>query len=372
MKNIVILGSTGSIGRQALDVIERYPDEFRVVGLSAHSNDALLAEQAAVLPVMPRTVLGSAAGTEGILELCRMPEADTVINALVGSAGLRPTLESLETGKQLLLANKESMVVGGELVNKAAAANGRPIIPIDSEHSAIFQCLNGENTEDVRRLIITASGGPFRGKSRRELAEVTMEDALAHPRWTMGPKITIDSSTMMNKGLEVIEAHYLFGLEYDAIHVVVHPQSIVHSLVEFVDGSMIAQLGPTDMRVPIQYALTYPRRKPAPAGFADLVEHSRLTFEKTDDETFPCLSYAIDAGKRGGAYPAVINAANEEAVAAFLKGEIGYPDIAELIEDALLAYKPGAAATVEDLEAAEGWARQRARTAIEAKARGRS
>jgi 1-deoxy-D-xylulose-5-phosphate reductoisomerase len=370
MKNIVILGSTGSIGRQAIDVIARYPKEYRVVGLSAHSNDALLKEQAAALPSQPKTVLGSKAGLDAIIDLCRLPEADTVINALVGSVGLRPTLETLRAGKQLLLSNKESLVVGGELVTKAAG--GSPIIPIDSEHSAIFQCLNGENVDDVRKLIITASGGPFRGKAYKDLYEVTVEDALAHPRWSMGPKITIDSATMMNKGLEVIEAHYLFGLPYDEIDIVVHPQSIVHSLVEFVDGSIMAQLGPTDMRVPIQYALTYPRRRPAPAGFADLVQLSKLTFEKPDYDNFPCLGYAFEAGRKGGTYPAVMNAANEEGVAAFLTAEFGFNDIPEMIAEIMSEHDAEAADTVETLERAENWARGRAKAFIQRRAEGRA
>lgn len=370
MKNIVILGSTGSIGRQAIDVITKYPEEFRVVGLSAHSNDALLREQAAALPERPKTVLGSKTGLDGIIDLCRLPEADTVINALVGSVGLRPTLETLKAGKQLLLSNKESLVVGGELVT--AAACGEPILPVDSEHSAIFQCLNGEYTEDVKRLIVTASGGPFRGKNIHDLLEVTVEDALAHPRWTMGPKITIDSATMMNKGLEVIEAHYLFGLPYERIDVVVHPQSIIHSLVEFVDGSMMAQLGPTDMRIPIQYALTYPRRRPAPAGFADLISLSKLTFEKPDNKNFPCLEYAYWAGREGGTYPAVMNAANEEAVAAFLLADLAFTEIAELIEEVIAEHTAKEADSVETLEAAETWARDKARAFIARREQGKA
>ena len=359
MKNIVILGATGSIGRQALDVIKRYPEEYRIVGLSAHSNDKLLRQQAETLPETPKTVLGSESGLDGILELCRMPEADTVINALVGSIGLRPSIAILNAGKRLLLANKESLVAGGELVTTAAAQADQRIIPIDSEHSAIFQCLKNEKAADVSRIVITASGGPFRGRRRRELINVTVEDALAHPRWTMGPKITIDSATMMNKGLEVIEAHHLFSQRYDRIDVVIHPQSIVHSMVEFMDGSVLAQLGPTDMRIPIQYALTYPDRKTAPAGFTDLVEINRLTFEKPDLETFPCLAYAYEAGRTGGTCPAVLSAANEEVVAAFLKDDIRFSDIAEIILEVMESYKGEAADSVEAIEKAESWARGR-------------
>lgn len=360
MKNIVILGSTGSIGRQVLDVISRYPDDFTVVGLSAFSQGELLAEQAGSLPNNPKQALASVSGMTGILELCREPQADAVINALVGSVGLRPSIEVLLAGKQLLLSNKESLVVGGELVMEAARVSGRPIIPIDSEHSAIWQCLNGEDRNEVRRIIITASGGPFRGRMRPQLIDVTVEDALAHPRWTMGPKITIDSATLMNKGLEVIEAHYLFEQPYDSIEVVVHPQSIVHSLVEFVDGSVLAQLGPTDMRIPIQYALTYPSRRTAPAGFIDLLDLKKLTFEAPDLKSFPCLGYAYEAGRRGGTYPAVVNAANEEAVAAFLKEDIGLADIPDVVAALLEDHEVEAADTIEALEDAEAWARKKA------------
>ncbi len=358
MRSIVILGSTGSIGQQALDVIARYPDEYRVVGLSAHNQADLLAKQAATLPVPPLTTLTSRDGLAGLLELCRLDEADTVINALVGSIGLRPTLESLQAGKKLLLANKESLVAGGELV--LAAAGKQEIIPIDSEHSALFQCLRGEDPADVAKLIITASGGPFRGRSRTELSAVTLTEALAHPRWTMGPKITIDSATMMNKGLEVIEAHYLFGMPYENIDVVVHPQSIVHSLVEYVDGSVIGHLGPTDMRVPIQYALTYPRRQTAPAGTINLIELARLDFEAPDNEAFPALSYAYQAGRTGGTAPAVLNAANEAAVAAFRAGACGFSDIADCLEDVLNSHSVLPADSVDVLEEAERWARERA------------
>lgn len=362
MENVVILGSTGSIGRQALDVIAAYPSEFAVVGLSAFSNAAMLKEQVKNLPGNPITALASETGLEGILELCRLKEADTVINALVGTAGLRPTLESLKNGKRLLLSNKESLVAGGELVTTAAKKAGQDIVPIDSEHSAIFQCLTGENMSEVKRIIITASGGPFRGRTRTELLEVTVEDALAHPRWTMGPKITIDSSTLMNKGLEVIEAHFLFGMAYEQIDVVVHPQSIVHSLVEFVDGSVKAQLGPTDMRLPIQYALTYPSRRPAIAGSIDLIHLGKLTFEEADKKNFPCLAYAYEAGRRGGTYPAAVNAANEEAVSAFLKAEIGLTDIPAVIEEILESHEACAADSIETIEKAE----QSTRTAASA------
>ncbi len=372
MENIVILGSTGSIGRQALDVIAAYPDEYNVVGLSAYSNASLLKEQAAALPCKPKTALASDSGLDGIIELCRLSEADTVINALVGSAGLRPTLEALKAGKRLLLSNKESLVAGGELVVRAAEAAGCDIIPIDSEHSAIFQCLTGENISEVKRIIITASGGPFRGRTRAQLLDVTVEDALAHPRWTMGPKITIDSATLMNKGLEVIEAHFLFGVPYDRIDVVVHPQSIVHSLVEFIDGGVLSQLGPTDMRLPIQYALTYPVRRPTPAGFIDLIHLGKLTFEAADRKTFPCLDYAYEAGRRGGTYPAAVNAANEEAVGAFLKADIGLSDIPNVIEEILESHEAKEADSIEAIEAAERSARAGALAFINTVSEGRS
>lgn len=371
MKNVVILGSTGSIGQQALDVIARYPDEYRVVGLSAYQQGDRLASQAAALPSLPLTTLTGRDGVAGLLELCRLPEVDTVINALVGSVGLRPTLETLRAGKQLLLANKESLVAGGELVTEAAASSGHPIIPVDSEHCAIFQCLRGEDAAAIGKLIITASGGPFRGRKAPELAAVTVADALAHPRWTMGPKITIDSATMMNKGLEVIEAHYLFGVPYDRIDVVVHPQSIIHSLVEFVDGSVIAQLGPTDMRLPIQYALTYPDRRPTPAGSIDLVALAELDFESPDNDAFPCLSYAYQAGRAGGTAPAVLNAANEQAVAAFLNGACGFRDIANCVKEVLDSHTIVTAESVEVLEEAERWARERAGSWLSAWGNGR-
>ncbi len=372
MEKIVILGSTGSIGRQALEVIDAYPGEYKVVGLSAFSNKALLKEQAAALSGNPKTALASDGGMAGILELCRLEEADTVINALVGSAGLRPTLETLKAGKRLLLANKESLVAGGQLVTEEKEKSGREIVPIDSEHQAIFQCLLGENHREVKKIIITASGGPFRGRTRAQLLNVTVEDALAHPRWTMGPKITIDSATLMNKGLEVIEAHWLFGLPYEHIDVVVHPQSIVHSMVEFVDGSVKAQLGPTDMRIPIQYALTYPARRTAPAGFIDLIHLGKLTFEAADRKTFPCLDYAYEAGRLGGTYPAAVNAANEEAVAAFLKADIGLSDIPAVIEEILESHTGQAADSIEAIENAEKSARSDALAYIKAVTEGRS
>lgn len=372
--NLVILGSTGSIGRQSIDVVQAHPDRLRIVGLSAKSQAGLLLKQAEAVKPAAVALVDTLAyeefrnkttmsgprvlrGTSGVLELCGVPEADMVINALVGSVGLRPTLATLENGKTLCLSNKESLVAGGELVTKAARDADTTILPVDSEHSAIFQCLEGQDRRSVKRIIITASGGPFRGRSRGELAGVTVEQALEHPRWTMGAKITIDSATLMNKGLEVIEAHYLFGVPYDAIEVVVHPQSIIHSMVEFDDGSIIAQIGPTDMRIPIQYAITYPERFSSPVEGLDVQHLEDMTFAPPDLETFPSLGYCYEAGKAGKTYPAVVNSANEEAVKAFLERRIGFLDISTICKEALDAHDPEDADSVETIEAAEAWAR---------------
>jgi len=381
MKSLIILGSTGSIGQQTIEVVERYPDLFRVVGLSTRGNTILLKEQAKKIKPLSVAVADINAalklsveigaigaqllgGPEGIINLCRLAEADTVVNALVGSVGLKPTLATLEEGKNLLLSNKESLVVGGEIVTKLAKEKKVMITPIDSEHSAIFQCLRGERKSQVKKIIITGSGGPFRGRKKKDLKNVTVEEALAHPRWKMGTKITIDSATLMNKGLEVIEAHFLFDVDYDSIKVVIHPQSIVHSLVEFVDGSVLAQLGPTDMRLPIQYALTYPERVPSPVTAIDLAELGELDFEEPDLETFPCLKFAYEAGKAGKTYPAVLNVANEEAVEAFLTERIGFLDISEIVYKALERHK-GFEPDLTILEEAQMWAREKAQEEIE-------
>lgn len=380
MKSLIILGSTGSIGQQTIEVVERYPDLFRVVGLSTRGNTVLLKEQAKKIKPLSVAVADINAalklsveigaigaqllgGPEGIINLCRLAEADTVVNALVGSVGLKPTLATLEEGKNLLLSNKESLVVGGEIVTKLAKEKKVMITPIDSEHSAIFQCLRGEKKSQVKKIIITGSGGPFRGRKKKDLKNVTVEEALAHPRWKMGTKITIDSATLMNKGLEVIEAHFLFDVDYDSIKVVIHPQSIVHSLVEFVDGSVLAQLGPTDMRLPIQYALTYPERVPSPVTAIDLVELGELDFEEPDLETFPCLKLSYEAGKAGKTYPAVLNVANEEAVEAFLAERIGFLDISEIVYKALERHK-GFEPDLRILEEAQMWAREKAQEEI--------
>lgn len=361
---LAVLGSTGSIGRQVLDVVSRNPERFSIVALSTNSQVELLARQAAVTSARLVAIADSQAasayrpasservltGMGGLLELCALEDADMVVNALVGSVGLRPTLAALNNGKRLGLSNKESLVAGGDLVLKAATTSGAAIIPIDSEHSAIFQCLDGRATADVRSIIITASGGPFRGMTRHELADVTVEAALAHPRWEMGQKITIDSATLMNKGLEVIEAHYLFGMPYRAIKVVVHPQSIIHSMVEFTDGGVLAQLGATDMRLPIQYALTHPERLPSPVARLDMTHLTDLTFGAPDTKTFPCLRYCYEAGEAGGTAPAVLSAANEEAVRAFLAAEIGFLGIADTCRAVLDAHDRRDADGVETLD----------------------
>lgn len=379
---VAILGSTGSIGRQALEVCERFYDRFEVVALSAHANVELLAAQAerfrphavaiadgTAAARSPDTLAGARvyAGPDALVALAtgEAADCDVVLNALVGVAGLEATLGALRTGKRLALANKESLVVGGQLVVEAVGTRGSELVPVDSEHSAVFQCLMGEDVARVSRIILTASGGPFRGRSREELANVTKEQALAHPRWSMGPKISVDSATLMNKGLEVIEAHHLFGLDYGKIEVVLHPQSIVHSMVDFVDGSVKAHLGQTDMRIPIQFALTYPERLPGPLAALDLVEVAALTFERPDRHTFRALDLAYAAGRAGGTAPAVLNGANEAAVAAFLEGRCAFSDIVDSVEDALMTHDVGTADSVEALLAADAWAGQHVRRRIE-------
>jgi len=382
MKNIVILGSTGSIGKQTIEVIKAHSHHFRAAGLSGRSNFELLAEQAKELKPAAVAMSNPAAarqlamalkdtpirvleGMAGLEELIALSEVHLVVNALVGSAGLLPTLRAIGAGKDLALANKESLVAGGEIVMPLLREKEATLIPIDSEHSALFQCLQGEEPSSVRRIILTGSGGPFRGKTKRDLKRVTVEEALAHPRWKMGRKVTIDSATLMNKGLEVIEAHHLFGLSYDQIEVVIHPQSIVHSLIEFHDGSLKAHLGFTDMRIPIQYALSYPSRFPSSLVGLDLVELGSLTFESPDQETFPCLSLAFEAGRKGGTYPAVLNAANEEAVAAFLSREIGFLQIPQIIEEVLSSHISFAGELdFALLQEVENWARGEARSLI--------
>jgi 1-deoxy-D-xylulose-5-phosphate reductoisomerase len=343
-RGIAILGSTGSIGTTALRVIARQPDRFRVVALTAHSNASLLRQQ--VREFKPSYVGlvnceeangdGWRRGTESLVEAATRKDADIVINAIVGAAGLDATLAALRSGKRVALANKETLVVAGELVTRAAAQGRGEIVPVDSEHSAILQCIAGRKLSEIRRVILTASGGPFRGWSKAKLAKATVNDALQHPTWTMGRKITIDSATLANKALEVIEAHFLFGLPYDSIEVVVHPQSVVHSFVEFVDGSVVAQMSVPSMELPVLYALTHPERAPDSGVQAfDPVALSPMTFEPVAHDKFPALRLGIEAGRSGGAAPAVFNAANEQAVSLFLDGKIDFADIVLSISSAL-------------------------------------
>ncbi len=373
---IAILGSTGSIGRQALEIAAAHPDRIEVVALAAHSSAESIASQVRTFRVR-HVALGDGAaaaraaslvsdldidvevGPDAVAMLPEIAGADIVINALVGAAGLRATLRTLDSGAILALANKESLVVGGELVTGRAGPG--QMIPVDSEHSAIYQCLLGEDERDVAAIWLTASGGPFRGRIRDELADISPAEALAHPTWTMGPKITIDSATLMNKGLEAIEAHHLFDVGYDRIRIVVHPQSCIHSMVEYVDGSVKAHLGVTDMRIPIQYAISHPRRWPAPVEPVDFTKLGSLDFEPPDLETFRCLALALEAGRAGGTMPAVMNAANEVAVAAFLDGSCRFTDIDTTVERIMIAHTVEALESVEQLEALDAWARGRAR-----------
>jgi len=379
MKGISILGSTGSIGCNSLKVIEHL-NEFRVVALAAGRNMQILAEQ--VERFRPELVScdgecsaeellknlhsrGVAApriefSEKGLIEVATHPQAETVISATVGAVGFVPTLRAIEAGKRVALANKETLVMAGELMTEAAANSGAEILPVDSEHNAIHQCLRGERLDEVKRLILTASGGPFRGNTKDRIENATVEQALDHPNWKMGDKITIDSATLMNKGLEVIEAKWLFGFEAGQISVIVHPQSVVHSMVEMVDGSIIAQLGKTDMRHPIQYALTYPDRKENCTEPLDLGSLSQLTFEEPDLEKFPCLGLAYDALRLGGTAPTVLNAANEMAVQAFLDRKIGFGEISRINAAVLRASVPQPATTLENVLAADEWARSRA------------
>lgn len=376
MKRLTILGSTGSIGTQALDVIASRPGEFRVVALSAGRNVTRLAAQAHA--VRPELVVVSdedqaracasslpagtrvAFGRDGLIEAARHPEAELVVCGLVGALGIEPTYAAVDAGKDVALANKEALVAAGAFVVARALASGALILPVDSEHNALHQCLRGESAAEIKTLWLTASGGPFRGWSREALASATPGEALKHPTWVMGPKVTIDSATLMNKGLEVIEARWLFDVGPERIRVVVHPGSVVHSLVEFVDGSFKAQLGVTDMRHPIQYALTYPQRVPSTLAPFDLVAAGPLRFEAPDTEAFPCLALAYEALARGGAAPAVLNAANEIAVAAFLAGRASFLDIPVTIRGALDRHGDAAAATLDDILAADRLARKTA------------
>jgi 1-deoxy-D-xylulose-5-phosphate reductoisomerase len=367
VKRVAVLGATGSIGRQTLEVIDALPGHFSVIGLAGGRNTTLLAEQ--IARFQPRFVFHQDTKTPpptnaeyqflSLEEMAQHPEIDIVVVATSGKWGLAPTLAAVRAGKQVALANKEPLVMAGELITTEAKKNSAQIRPVDSEHSAIWQCLEGEKTKPVK-IILTASGGPFRHYSKDELAEVTPEQALQHPSWRMGNKVTIDSATLMNKGLEVIEARWLFDMPFDSINVLIHPQSIVHSLVEFADGSVKAQLGRPDMRLPIQYALSYPERLSNPhlprLDWADIQE---LGFEPPDFETFPCLRIAVEAGKKGGTYPAVLCGADEIAVQQFLTGKISFTDIPRLVEQVLNEHRPSTKPDLEAIIAADEWARDR-------------
>lgn len=375
MKKVVVLGSTGSIGTQTLDVIRNLAEEFEVVGLGAGKNASLLAKQinefrprvAALanqedlnrlrkeLPIHHKLEL--ACGMEGLKNLAALPQADLVVIAVTGVAGIYPTIAALSAGKDVALANKETLVTAGQLVMDLAARKNKVILPVDSEHSAVWQCLNGHSSDKLEKIILTASGGPFRNSSKEELEKVTVEMALQHPNWNMGSKITIDSATMMNKGLEVIEAKWLFGVDYSQIEVIVHPQSIIHSAVEFKDGSVIAQMGLPDMRLPIQYALTFPQRTPGPVPRLDWTKLAKLTFEAPDNVKFPSLRLAYEAGKTGGTMPAVLNAANETAVYAFLQRKIPFLNIPLVVEKVMEKHTSINNPDLGEIMEADLWAR---------------
>ena len=378
MKAITLLGSTGSIGTQTLDILEHHPDKFRLVGIAAGSNVTLLAKQ--VLQFKPEIVaicdeskldeLKSAiasldpppkilAGEDSIVEVARYGDAEAVVTGIVGCAGLLPTIAAIEAGKDIALANKETLIAGGPVVLPLAKKRGVKLLPADSEHSAIFQCLQGVPDKGMRRILLTASGGAFRDWATADLPKVTMADAIKHPNWSMGKKITVDSATLMNKGLEVIEAHYLFGMDYDHIDIVIHPQSIIHSLIELQDTSMLAQLGWPDMRLPLLYAISWPERIYTDWKPLNLVEAGDLTFREPDHDKYPCMDLAYAAGRAGGTMTAVLNAANEQAVALFLEEKIHYLEIAEVIEKVCDRHRNDLNATpgLEDILAVDQWAR---------------
>ncbi|CAB1243804.1 1-deoxy-D-xylulose-5-phosphate reductoisomerase [Clostridium sp. MT-14] len=368
MKKISILGTTGSIGTQTLDVLRKDRENFKLIGISANSNVEKLLKIVEEFKPLYAVVTQKEAylkfkeyfrnknanleilfGTEGLNTIASLPEIDMVVTSVMGMSGLVPTIRAIEAGKDIALANKETLVVGGELVKKLVKKNNVNLIPVDSEHSAIFQCLQGNEDSDIEKILITASGGPFRGKNRKELLNVTVQQALRHPKWHMGKKITVDSATLMNKGLEVIEAHWLFDLPYEKIKVVVHPESIVHSMVEYKDGSVIAQLASTDMRLPIQYALYYPKRGELVVDRLNFYNLKNLTFEKPDIDTFKPLKLAYEAGKIGGTMPAILNCANEEAVELFLLNKIKFLDIGYIVEMCMNKFPPKNNFQLEDL-----------------------
>jgi len=383
IKKISILGSTGSIGTSTLAVAEKFPERFRVVALAGGNNSDLLEAQirkfrpavAAIAGAkaaealrrkcsdLPVTILS---GVEGMIEVAAAAEADITVSSIVGTAGLVPTLAAIRAGKDIALANKEVLVTAGELVMAECRSRNVRLFPVDSEHSAIFQCLHSGERGDVKRLILTASGGPFRNHTKQELAKVTLQQALKHPNWNMGRKITIDSATLMNKGLEVIEAHWLFGMDPGQITVLVHPQSIVHSLVEYQDGSVIAQLGIPDMKGPIAYALSYPDRLPDVSPGLDLASITTLTFQEPDRDLFPCLGYAYDAIEAGGSMPAVLSAANEVAVKYFLEEKIGFLDIPRVLKATMDAHTPVSFKNVDEALKTDLWARHEAERIITA------
>lgn len=379
MKAITLLGSTGSIGTQTLEIVAEYPEQFRIVGLAAGRNITLLAQQirafrpsivaisnpeqlpelkALITDINPQPIL--VAGDEGIIEVARYGDSEAVVTGIVGCAGLLPTIAAIEAGKDIALANKETLIAGGPVVNPLIKKHGVKLLPADSEHSAIFQCLQGVPASGLRRIILTASGGAFRDWPVEKLKEVTVADAITHPNWSMGKKITVDSATMMNKGLEVIEAHFLFGLEYDDIEIVIHPQSIIHSLIELQDTSVLAQLGWPDMRLPILYAMSWPERIYTNWERLDLVKAGNLTFKAPDDQKYPCMSLAYAAGRAGGSMPAVLNAANEQAVALFLEEKIEFLDIPRVIELTCDRHRIDNRQdpTLEDIIEADRWSRQ--------------
>jgi 1-deoxy-D-xylulose-5-phosphate reductoisomerase len=384
-RGLSILGSTGSVGCNVLRIVDAFPDRFEVVGLAAGGNVDRLAEQVAryrprvvsVASEEARTQLAQrtdvsglrlGVGPEAAVAVATHPEATMVVAAAVGAVGLVPTYRALEAGKDVALANKETLVMAGELMVSQAKARGARLLPIDSEHCALHQCLDGRRPEEVKRLVLTASGGPFRNRPRESFRDVTPGEALQHPTWNMGRKITIDSATLMNKGLEVIEARWLFGVAADRIEVLVHPQSVVHSMVEFVDGTVLAQLGVTDMRMPIQYALSYPDKWPAAIPGIDFRGGLHLDFEVPDHDRFPCLSLAYRALAGGGALPTVLNAANEEAVSAFLDRRVPFPAIPEAIQEVLEEPGPRLVRELDDILTADAWARERTREALKRRA----
>lgn len=379
MKAITLLGSTGSIGTQTLDIVAQYPDQFRIVGLAAGRNITLLAQQirqfrpqivalsdssqltqlkAAIADIEPQPILLT--GDAGVVEVARYGDSEAVVTGIVGCAGLLPTIAAIEAGKDIALANKETLIAGGPVVNPLIEKHGVKLLPADSEHSAIFQCLQGVPKGGLRRIILTASGGSFRDWPVEKLAEVTVADALKHPNWSMGRKITIDSATLMNKGLEVIEAHFLFGMDFDHIDIVIHPQSIIHSLIELQDTSVLAQLGWPDMRLPLLYALSWPERIYTNWESLDLVKCGSLTFKEPDHDKYPCMELAYAAGRAGGSMPAVLNAANEQVVALFLDEKIKFLDIPKLIEAVCDKHQADNCQdpSLDDILAADQWARQ--------------